>query len=154
MDVETQRQIAELEEQRSAHKSRLQVLEVQAARMGRNTPPETVIEIGDIKSKLTPIDAAIFKLTYVGNVRADVPNDNHDRSGVIAAISMAVERTLERHRRAVVASQTDQLMYVEVRIDAVLKEIRAALIIVGVLAGAAVLTLAVLITRLIALGNL
>lgn len=136
MDIETQRQIAELEEQRSAHKSRLQVLEVQAARSGRSTPPEVTLEIGDIKTKLVPIDAAIFKLTYVGNVRADVPNDQHDRSDTIA---MAVERTLERHRRAVVAGMTDQLMYVEVRIDAVLKEVRTALIIVGVLAGAAVL---------------
>lgn len=136
MDVETQRQIADLDEQRAAHKARLQVLEIQAARMGNSTPPEVVTEIHDIKARLVPIDAAIFKLTYVGNVRADVPNDQHDRGG---AITMAVERTLERHRRAVVAGMTDQLMYVEVRIDAVLKEVRIALIIVGVLAGAAVL---------------
>lgn len=136
MDVETQRQIEELEERRSAHRDRLQVLEVQAARMGNGTPPEVVNEVKDIKAKLVPIDAAIFKLTYVGTVRADVPNDTHDRSGTI---TMAVERTLERHRRAVVASQTDQLMYVEVRIDSVLREVRTALIIVGVLAGLAVL---------------
>lgn len=136
MDIETQRQIAELEEQRSAHHDRLQVLEVQAARMGRNAPAEVVMEIKDIKAKLVPIDAAVFKLTYVGTVRADVPNDNEGRG---SAIAMAVERTLERHRRAVVAAQTDQLMYLEVRLDAVLKEVRVALIIVGVLAGLALL---------------
>ena len=131
MDDETQRQIAELEEQRSAHRDRLQVLEVQAARMGRNAPPEIVMEIHDIKAKLVPIDAAVFKLTYVGTVRADVPNDNHDRGG---AISMAVERTLERHRRAVVASQTDQVMYLDVRLDAAMREVRLAIIAVAALA--------------------
>lgn len=139
MDVETQRQISELDEQRGAHKARLQVLEVQAARMGRSTPPEITIEISDIKAKLVPIDAAIFKLTYVGNVRADVPSDDHDRSGVLSALSMAVERTLERHRRAVVASQTDQLLYLDVRLDSALKDIRMVLIAVCVLAGASVL---------------
>lgn len=136
MDDETQRQIAELEEQRSAHRDRLQVLEVQAARTGRNAPPEVVMEIHDIKARLVPIDAAIFKLTYVGTVRADVPNDNHDRG---SSITMAVERTLERHRRATVASQTDQLMYVNVRIDAALREIRMALIAIAVLAGSSML---------------
>lgn len=151
MDVETQRQIAELEERRSAHRDRLQVLEVQAARSGRNAPPEVVTEIHDIKAKLVPIDAAVFKLTYVGTVRADVPNDNHDRGG---AISMAVERTLERHRRAVVAAQTDQMMYVEVRIDAVMRDVRTALIIIGGMAGLALLTLAILITRLVTKGAL
>lgn len=139
MDVETQRQIGELNEQRGAHKARLQVLEVQAARMGRSTPPEIVTEITEIKAKLVPIDAAIFKLTYMGNVRADVPNDDHDRGGILSRISMATERTLERHRRAVVASQTDQLMYVEVRIDAVMKEIRTVLIAIGGMALAALL---------------
>lgn len=129
MDIETQRQIAELEERRTAHRDRLQVLEVQAARLGRSTPPETTIEIGDIKSKLVPIDAAIFKLTYVGTVRADVPGNGRTDN-----VSIAVERTLERHRRAVVASQTDQLMYVNVRLDAALSEIRIALIAVASLA--------------------
>lgn len=139
MDVETTRQIAELEEQRGAHKARLQVLEVQAARMGRSTPPEVVVEIGEIKAKLVPIDAAIFKLTYVGTVRADIPSDDHDRNGILSWISTATERTLERHRRAIVASQTDQLMYVEVRIDAVMKEIRTVLIAIGGMALAALL---------------
>ena len=41
--------------------------------MGRSTPPEVTIEIADIGQKLVPIDAAIFKLTYVGTVRADNP---------------------------------------------------------------------------------
>lgn len=151
MDVETQRQIAELDEQRAAHKARLQVLEVQAARMGNSTPPEVVVEISDIKAKMVPIDAAIFKLTYIGNVRADVPSDDHDRNGILSWLSTATERTLERHRRAVVAGMTDQLMYVEVRIDSVMKEIRAALIVVGVLAALALLissgTLVYLVTR-------
>lgn len=154
MDVETQRQIAELDEQRSAHKARLQVLEVQAARMGRSTPPEITIEISDIKSKLVPIDAAVFKLTYVGNVRADIPSDEHDRNGLLSWLSMATERTLERHRRAVVAAQTDQLMYIEVRIDAAMKEVRTVLIIIGAMAGLALLALAILITRLITKGAL
>lgn len=139
MDIETQQQIADLDVQRRAHRDRLQVLKVQEARMGRSTPPEIVTEIKEINQKLVPIDAAIFKLTYMGNVRADVPSDDHDRSGILSWLSMATERTLERHRRAVVAGMTDQMMYVEVRIDAVMKEIRAALIIVGVLAGASVL---------------
>lgn len=151
MDVETQRQIAELDEQRGAHKARLQVLEVQAARMGRSTPPEVVTEIKEIKDRLVPIDAAIFKLTYVGTVRADVPNDDHDRNSILSWLTTAVERTLERHRRAMVASQTDQLMYVEVRLDAAMKEIRTALITVGVLAGLAILlstgTLVYLVSR-------
>jgi hypothetical protein len=128
VDIETQRQISELEERRTAHRDRLQVLEVQAARMGRNAPPEVVVEIHDIKTKLVPIDAAIFKLTYVGTVRADVPgNDRGD------AVSMAVERTLERHRRAVVASQTDQVMFLDIRLDAALREVRIALVAVAAL---------------------
>ena len=139
MDIETQRQISELDEQRSAHKARLQVLEVQAARQGNNTPPEVVIEIGEIKAKLVPIEAAIFKLTYVGNVRADIPTDDHDRNSLLSWLSMATERTLERHRRAVVASQTDQLMYLDVRLDAALKDIRLVLAALAVLAGASVL---------------
>jgi hypothetical protein len=151
VDSETQRQIHELDEQRGAHKARLQVLEVQAARMGNSTPPEVVTEITEIKAKLVPIDAAIFKLTYVGTVRADVPSDDRDRNGILSWLTTATERTLERHRRAVVAAQTDQLMYVEVRIDAVMKEIRTVLLIVGVLAGLALLlssgTLVYLVTR-------
>ena len=139
MDVETQRQLGELEEQRTAHRDRLQVLEVQAARLGRSTPPEITIEIGEIKAKLVPIDAAIFKLTYVGTVRADIPSDDRDRNGITSALSMAVERTLERHRRAMVASQTDQLLYLDVRLDATLKELRTALIAIAVLAGISLL---------------
>lgn len=139
MDSETQRQITELEEQRDAHKSRLQVLEVQAARRGHSTPPEVVTEISDIKAKMVPIDAAIFKLTYVGNVRADIPRDANDRSGILSTLSMATERTLERHRRAVVASQTDQLMYLDVRLDAALKDIRMVLIAAVALGGMSLL---------------
>jgi hypothetical protein len=126
MDGETQRQIAELEERRTAHRDRLQVLEIQSARMGRSTPPEIVTEVAEIKSKLVPIDAAIFKLTYVGTVRSDTPdNERHDH------ISMAVERALERHRRASVAAQTDQLMYLNVRLDAALREVRQFLLVIG-----------------------
>lgn len=136
MDVETQRQIAELENLRTAHRDRLQVLKIQEARMGRSTPPEVTIEIADIGQKLTPIDAAIFKLTYVGNVRADVPNDNHDRGD---NVSMAVERTLERHRRAMVASQTDQLLYLNVRVDSAVRDIRLALIAIATLASSSLL---------------
>lgn len=134
VDSETQRQIAELEEQRTAHRDRLQVLKIQEARMGRSTPPEVTIEIADIGQKLVPIDAAIFKLTYVGTVRADIPgNDRSDD------VTMAVERTLERHRRAMVASQTDQLLYLNVRVDAAVRDIRMALIAIAVLAGSSLL---------------
>lgn len=128
MDGETQRQIAELEVLRTAHRDRLQVLEIQAARSGRSTPPEVTTEIAEIKSKLTPIDASIFKLTYVGTVRSDTPDSDNSRHD---HISMAVERALERHRRASVASQTDQLMYLNVRIDSALREMRQYLVGVG-----------------------
>lgn len=97
--------------------------------MGRSTPPEVTIEIADIGQKLVPIDAAIFKLTYVGTVRADIPS-NERGDGV----TMAVERTLERHRRAMVASQTDQLLYLNVRVDSAVRDIRIALIAIAVLA--------------------
>lgn len=133
MDEETRRQIGELDEQRSAHKARLQVLEVQAARLGNSTPPEVTMEIGDIKTKLVPIDAAIFKLTYVGYVRADVPgNERGDRVGY------AVERTLERERRAYAARQIDVELLTEVRTTAAVDALRHVLI--GV-AGMALLAL-------------
>jgi hypothetical protein len=135
VDGETQRQIAELDERRGAHRDRLQILEIQAARMGRSAPPEVVTEIREIKATLVPIDAAIFKLTYVGNVRSDVPgNDRPDDY-----LSMAVERTLERHRRATVAAQTDQLMFLEVRLETALSPIRTALYVCGALAIIAIL---------------
>lgn len=147
MDGETQRQIAELEERRTAHRDRLQVLEIQAARSGRSTPPEVVTEISDIKAKLVPIDAAIFKLTYVGTVRADVPgNDRAD------AINMGVERALERHRRATVAAQTDQLMFLEIRLDTALREMRHALLAVGGLAVVAIMVAAILATYVLSRG--
>src|SRR5262245_47638712 len=115
MDAETRRQIAELEEQQQAHRGRLQILEVSAARMGNSTPPEVVTEIGDVKQKLVPIDAAIFKLTYVGAVRADVPSNNRTNP-----INIGVERALERERRAMVARQIDADMLTEVRITSAL----------------------------------
>lgn len=147
MDGETQRQIAELEERRTAHRDRLQVLEIQAARAGRSAPPEVVNEITEIKAKLVPIDAAIFKLTYVGTVRSDTPGNGGDER-----ISMAVERALERHRRASVAAQTDQLMYLNVRLDAAVREIRGALIAIGAVAAMALLTSLVLGTFILARG--
>jgi hypothetical protein len=134
MDAETRRQLGELDELRNAHKARLQVLEVQAARSGNTTPPEVVTEIGDIKAKLVPIDAAIFKLTYVGTVRADVPgNDRHDQVGY------AVERTLERERRANAARQIDVELLTEVRLTTAVEAMRQTLIAVGGLALAALL---------------
>lgn len=148
MDGETQRQIAELEERRIAHRDRLQVLEIQAARAGRSAPPEVVTEIADIKAKLVPIDAAIFKLTYVGTVRSDTPgNDRHD------SISMAVERALERHRRASVAAQTDQLMYLNVRLDAAIQEMRSSLIVVGSVAALALLFSVIATTVILTRGG-
>lgn len=150
MDIETQRQIAELEDQRAAHRDRLQVLEIQAARTGRNAPPEVVTEIAEIKAKLVPIDAAIFKLTYVGTVRADVPAN----SGHTDPVNLAVERALERHRRATVAAQTDQLMFLEVRIDAALTEMRHALYIAYGLAGASLLAVVAMGTYLMTRAHL
>jgi len=135
LDGETQRQIEELDQQRHAHRDRLQVLEIQAARMGRSAPPEVITEIMEIKAKLVPIDAAVFKLTYVGTVRADVPGGQ--RNG--QQINVAVERTLERHRRATVAAQTDQLMFLEVRLETALNPIRTALYVCGALAIIAIL---------------
>lgn len=143
MDVETQSQISDLEIERHAHRDRLQVLKIQAARSGRSTPAEVVTEIAEIAAKLVPIDAAIFKLTYVGLVRADVPDNGvsgDERRG--ATIGMAVERTMERNRRAMVASQTDQLMYLDIRLDSALREVRAALVAVAVL-GALALMMAI-----------
>ena len=149
MDAETRRQIAELEELQQAHRGRLQILELQAARMGNSAPPETVSEIGDIKTKLVPIDAAIFKLTYVGAVRADVPSNNRTHP-----INVGVERALERERRAMVARQIDSDMLTEVRISAALSEMRHALIFVGGLAALALLIDVVLVTILITRGGI
>lgn len=134
MDAETRRQLGELDDLRNAHKARLQVLEVQAARSGNTTPPEVVTEIGDIKAKLVPIDAAIFKLTYVGHVRADVPgNERGDNVGY------AVERTLERERRAMVARQADVEMLAEVRLSAAVGELKSSLVFAQRMALAALL---------------
>jgi len=149
MDAETRRQLGELDEQRAAHKARLQVLEVQAARMGNTTPPEVVTEISDIKSKLVPIDAAIFKLTYVGNVRADVPgNERGDNVGY------AVERTLERERRANAARQIDVELLTEVRLTAAMDEMKLRLINAQRMALAALLVAVALATYVLTKGAL
>lgn len=145
MDAETRRQIGELDEQRNAHKGRLQVLEVQAARLGNGTPPEVTLEIGDIKAKLVPIDAAIFKLTYVGTVRADVPgNERGDQ------VTYAVERTLERERRAMVARQSDVELLTEVRLTAAMDAMKSGLISAQRMALAALLIVVGLVGFLIA----
>lgn len=149
MDAETRRQLGELDELRNAHKARLQILEVQAARAGNSTPPEVVTEIGDIKAKLVPIDAAIFKLTYVGHVRADVPgNDRGDQVGY------AVERTLERERRAMVARQADVELLTEVRLTAAMEAMQSRLLAAQRMALAALLLAVALATFVLSRGGL
>lgn len=148
MDAETRRQLGELDELRNAHKARLQILEVQAARAGNGTPPEVLTEISDIKAKLVPIDAAIFKLTYIGNVRADVPdNERGDRVGY------AVERTLERERRAMVARQADVEMLTEVRLTAAMDAMQSRLAAAQRMALAALLLAVILATYILARGG-
>jgi hypothetical protein len=149
VDAETRRQLGELDELRNAHKARLQILEVQAARAGNSTPPEVVTEIGDIKAKLVPIDAAIFKLTYVGHVRADVPgNDRGDQVGY------AVERTLERERRAMVARQADVELLTEVRLTAAMEAMQSRLLAAQRMALAALLLAVALATFVLSRGGL
>jgi hypothetical protein len=149
VDAETRRQLGELDELRNAHKARLQILEVQAARAGNSTPPEVVTEIGDIKAKLVPIDAAIFKLTYVGHVRADVPgNDRGDQVGY------AVERTLERERRAMVARQADVELLTEVRLTAAMEAMQSRLLAAQRMALAALLLAVALATLVLSRGGL
>lgn len=111
MDYETRRQLGELDELRDAHKSRLLELELRAAKAGISTPPEVANEISEIKTKLVPIDAAIYKLTYIGNVRADVPGNEREGN-----VGFAVERTLERERRAMVSNARDAETVHEVRL--------------------------------------
>jgi len=149
MDAETQRQIGELDELRSAHKGRLQVLEVQAARSGNSTPPEVVNEIGDIKTKLVPIDAALFKLTYVGNVRADIPGNGRGDN-----VGRAVERTLERERRAMVARQSDVELLTEVRLTAAMDAMRSTVVTIGRLAIAAIIIAVATAAYMLARGGL
>lgn len=149
MDAETTRQIGELDELRTAHKGRLQVLEVQAARSGNTTPPEVVNEIGDIKTKLVPIDAALFKLTYVGNVRADIPGNGRGDN-----VGRAVERTLERERRAMVARQSDVELLTEVRLTAAIDSLRGSLQLIGSLALAAIIISVALVAYIAAKGGL
>jgi len=152
MDAETQRQLGELDEHRSAHKARLHVLEIQAARQGNNTPPEVVNEIGEIKTKLVPIDAAIFKLTYVGNIRADIPGNGRGDN-----VGRAVERTLERERRAMVARQSDVEMLTDVRLAVVVDAIdtlRRALWATLGMALLALITVAVIVTYIVTKGGL
>lgn len=129
VDAETRRQLGELDELRNAHKARLQVLEVQAARQGTSTPPEVTIEIVDIKAKLVPIDAAIFKLTYVGYVRADTPDN--ERTDHDSKVTRAVERTMERERRAMVARQSDVELLTEVRLTAAMEAMRRSIYAIG-----------------------
>jgi hypothetical protein len=149
VDAETRRQLGELDELRNAHKARLQILEVQAARAGNSTPPEVVTEIGDIKAKLVPIDAAIFKLTYVGHVRADVPgNERGDQVGY------AVERTLERERRAMVARQADVELLTEVRLTAAMEAMQSRLLAAQRMALAALLLAVALATFVLSRGGL
>lgn len=149
MDYETRRQLGELDEQRDAHKSRLQLLELQAARAGNSAPPEVLNEIADIKTKLVPIDAAIFKLTYIGNVRADVPGKDRDSN-----IGFAVERTLERERRAMVARQTDTEMLTEVRLMTAMEAMQHSVTSAQRMALAALVIVLVLVTYILTKGAL
>jgi hypothetical protein len=149
MDAETQSQIGDLDTLRTAHKGRLQVLEVQAARMGNSTPPEVVVEIGDIKTKLVPIDAALFKLTYVGNVRADIPGNGRGDN-----VGQAVERTLERERRAMVARQSDVELLTEVRLTAAMDAMRSTVVAIGRLAIAAIIIAVATAAFMLARGGL
>lgn len=148
MDDETRRQLGELDELHNAHRGRLQVLEVQAARMGSSTPAEVITEIGDIKAKLVPIDAAIFKLTYVGHVRADVPGNNRGNPQ-----SIAIERTLERERRAMVARQSDVEILTEVRLAAAVDAMRRTMYAIGGIALLALLVAVVVTALFLAKGG-
>ena len=149
MDAETSRQIGELDELRSAHMGRLQVLEVQAARAGNDAPPGVVTEIKDIRVRLVPIDAALFKLTYVGNVRADIPGNGRGDN-----VGQAVERTLERERRAMVARQSDVELLTEVRLTAAIDGLRGTLQLIGSLALAAIIISVALVAYIAAKGGL
>lgn len=51
---------------------RLSVLEVQAAQKGQNTPPETVLEIEDLRSDLRRIDNAMRDLDRAFFVQPDL----------------------------------------------------------------------------------
>lgn len=62
MDSETQRQIRELEGLRSAHVSRLRVLETQQAHYGIDAPAHITIEIDEIGSKVEAIDKSLLRL--------------------------------------------------------------------------------------------
>jgi hypothetical protein len=147
LDYETRRQLGELDERRDAHKSRLQLLELQAARAGNSAPPEVLTEIADIKTKLVPIDAAIFKLTYIGNVRADVPGNERESN-----IGFAVERTLERERRAMVARQTDVETVNEVRLTTAMEALQASVTAAQRMALAALVIALVLATYILTKG--
>lgn len=149
MDEETRSQIGDLDNLRSAHKARLHVLEIQAARQGNSAPPEVTIEIGDIKTKLVPIDAAIFKLTYVGTIRADIPgNGRGDNVGI------AVERTLERERRAYVARLSDAELYADVKLTAAIDAMRYALRMFEAMALASLLLSVGMLVYIVAKGGL
>jgi len=149
VDDETRNQIGDLDAQRSAHMGRLQVLEVQAARQGNSAPPEVITEIRDIKTRLVPIDAAIFKLTYVGNIRADIPGNGRGDN-----VGQAVERALERERRAMVARQSDVELLTEVRLTAAMDAMRSTVIAVGYLAIAAIIIAVATAAYILAKGGL
>ena len=149
VDDETRNQIGDLDAQRTAHMGRLQVLEVQAARQGNSTPPEVVTEIKEIKTRLVPIDAAIFKLTYVGTVRADIPgNERGDNVG------RAVERALERERRAMVARASDAELIAEVRLTVALQAMQRTVSAAGRMALAALIIAVALTAYILAKGGL
>lgn len=54
----TQQDRQGLDELRDAHRKRLRQLQIQAARMGDDTPPHVVIEIEQIEGKLAQLEAA------------------------------------------------------------------------------------------------
>ena len=150
MDYETRHQLGELDELRDAHKSRLLELELRAAKAGISTPPEVANEISEIKVKLVPIDAAIYKLTYVGTVRADVPANQRGGDNV----GYAVERTLERERRAMVSNARDAETLNEVRLATAMEAMRHTVYIIGGLALAALILAVALIGYIVAKGGL
>lgn len=52
LDIMNVKQTQHIDELRQIHQNRLQILELQAARLGVSTPPEVLIEIEDIKKKI------------------------------------------------------------------------------------------------------
>lgn len=85
MDAETQLQLDQLQDLRVRHERRQHQLKLQAAELGRSTPPEVRTELEDIAGQISAIEKSITKLLIAQQHEveraADAPGARSGESG-------------------------------------------------------------------------